>query len=339
MSKKIYTATFFIAVLILLTSISLTQNTKADSGPHSIKGVLYINDEIAPENILIKLVFADGTEATTTYVYDSYGDCTNYNLAFWGYEEETGEFVVEYNNEEIEPDDNKTIYIVTGAIAYVIDLHITASTPENNHPDKPTNPQPANNSDNIILNPQLSVDVSDIDGDTMNVSFYNATDDSFIDSINNVISGDTATVTWSDLSYNHTYSWYARANDSEFETKSDTWNFTTKTEENNPPTVEIITPEDGALYICNKMFLPGFFRMPLIIGDITIEVNATDDEGIEKVEFYINDDLKGNDTSEPYTYNWTKDRIRLIHRFDLKVIAYDNEDKTAEDTITVRKFL
>ena len=80
--------------------------------------------------------------------------------------------------------------------------------------------------------------------------------------------------------------------------------------------------------------------MPLIIGRFTIEANATDeDSGIEKVEFYICGKLKGNDTTYPYTYNWTRDRIRLFHIFKIKVIAYDNEGETAEDSIIVRRFL
>ena len=47
----------------------------------------------------------------------------------------------------------------------------------------------------------------------------------------------------------------------------------------------------------------------------------------------------GNDTTDPYTYNWTRDRLRLIHIFCIKVIAYDNDGGTAEDKMIVRKFL
>ena len=63
----------------------------------------------------------------------------------------------------------------------------------------------------------------------------------------------------------------------------------------NPPTVKITKPEK-ALYIFDRWIIPRIFRLTLIIGKITIEVNAKDeDSGIEKVEFYINDQLKGTD--------------------------------------------
>ena len=109
--------------------------------------------------------------------------------------------------------------------------------------------------------------------------------------------------------------------------------------ENIPPTVSITKPEK-AFYIFNQKIFPRIIRLALIIGKITITANATDDDsGIEKVEFYINNKLKANDTTEPYTYDWTRDRLRLFHFFTIKVIAYDNDGETAQDTMLVRKLL
>ena len=80
--------------------------------------------------------------------------------------------------------------------------------------------------------------------------------------------------------------------------------------------------------------------MTLIIGKITIEVNATDnDSRIEKVEFYINGKLMESVTTEPYEYTWTRDRLRLFHIFFIKVKAYNNEGLTSEETMIVRRFL
>ena len=100
-------------------------------------------------------------------------------------------------------------------------------------PFEPIDPLPENNSENISINPAISVLVIDPDNDTMNVSFYNALDDSFIDDAEDVQNGTRAEVIWSDLEYNTTYSWYAIANDSIFENRSETWFFTTIM--NHPP--------------------------------------------------------------------------------------------------------
>ena len=106
-----------------------------------------------------------------------------------------------------------------------------------------------------------------------------------------------------------------------------------------PPNVTIIKPERG-FYFFNKKFLKRIFPPANIIGNITIEVNASDtDSGIEKVEFYINGVNMGNDTTKPYTYDWRWKRPRLFHLFIIKVVAYDYAGNTAIDRILVRKIL
>ena len=222
-----------------------------------------------------------------------------------------------------------------------VDETVTAYITHNDPPNKPENPYPKNNSESIDINPTLNVNVTDPDDDTMNVSFYNAFDDSLIGTDLNVVSGGTATVQWKGLSYNTQYSWYVIANDSELETKSDTWSFTTKEKDNNPPFVKIIKPEN-ALYLFNSKIRKYLFRfrIPLIIGKIRIEADATDeDSAIEMVEFYINDKPMGADITEPYTFLWRWDRPRIFHIFTIKVVAYDNFGNTAEDKMLVRKIL
>jgi hypothetical protein len=93
-------------------------------------------------------------------------------------------------------------------------------------PDEPTNPSPSDNELGIDLNPVLSVDVTDPDGDPMDVTFY--------DEFNNVIgtdtsvaSGGTASVTWLGLTQATYYSWYAEASDGGDSTLSQTWTFRT----------------------------------------------------------------------------------------------------------------
>jgi len=114
------------------------------------------------------------------------------------------------------------------------------------------------------------------------------------------------------------------------------------TVDNTRPTVKIINPVKG-LYFKDKKIRPFFIRIPLIFGNITIEVNATDDEtGIDKIEFYVGllgTKKLGNDTSEPYNLTWKRDRIRFIHIQILKVVVYDNAGNKAVDRMIVRKFL
>ena len=108
------------------------------------------------------------------------------------------------------------------------------------------------------------------------------------------------------------------------------------------PEISIIKPVKG-LYLFNNLIRTFFLRMPLIIGDFEIEVNASDfGSGIEKVEFY--DGLLGNrllviDTTWPYTYNWIGDRPRLVHISLIRVVAYDYGGLQDEAHILVRKLL
>ena len=219
----------------------------------------------------------------------------------------------------------------------------TTTMSENRPPAKLANPSPEDGAENVDINPDLSVDVTDPDGDNMDVRFYNASDDSLINTDNDVNSGDTATVQWTGLSYNTEYSWYAVADDGEYTTQSDTWSFTTEDEVNTHPTVNIIKPAKGVYFKNKKIFpilFPRLFRFTLIIGDITVEAEAEDPDGdIEKVEFYINGKLKGRDVKSPYSFEWYRDRRRLCHFFVIKVVAYDNDGATDVDRMIVRKIL
>ena len=113
----------------------------------------------------------------------------------------------------------------------------------------------------------------------------------------------------------------------------------TLTIENEPPEVKILQPTK-ALYVLNRKILPRKIRKTLILGKIDITVDAKDDSGIKKVEFYIDNELKSVDESKPYSYTWTRDKIKVLdHRYSIKVIAFDNAGNQARDDIKVRKFL
>ena len=98
------------------------------------------------------------------------------------------------------------------------------------------------------------------------------------------------------------------------------------------PLAVIEKPKENCLYIFDKEIMPVIFGNTIIIGEITVEINAYDEDDIDRVEFYIDDFLESNDTEYPYEWTWDE---KSIGRHELRVIAYDNEGNKAEDKINV----
>ncbi|MFO8109882.1 MAG: CARDB domain-containing protein [Thermoplasmata archaeon] len=94
-------------------------------------------------------------------------------------------------------------------------------------PNSPSNPQPADGESGLGSDVELSVDVAHHAGTSMDVHFYDASDDSLIGTDPNVASGGTASVSWDDLEYGAMYRWYAEADDGEHTIESNVWEFTT----------------------------------------------------------------------------------------------------------------
>ncbi|MHA1251615.1 MAG: hypothetical protein ACTSRP_16610 [Candidatus Helarchaeota archaeon] len=137
--------------------------------------------------------------------------------------------------------------------------------------ENPNNPKlisPIDNANGTALTVDLKVNVSDPDGDLMNVSFYNAIDDSLIGIDTNVASGETALTSWSGLSTDKMYEWYVIVDDGFATRKSAIWSFTP----DNPPSVSIIFPENNSIYAGLT---------------ITLKVRVTDPDGdLLNVSFY-----------------------------------------------------
>jgi poly(hydroxyalkanoate) depolymerase family esterase len=84
------------------------------------------------------------------------------------------------------------------------------------------------------------------------------------------------------------------------------------------PSVEITSPADGSD----------------VSGTVTIAVDASDEGGIRRVEFWIDDVLKGSDGSAPYEYRWpTANYEDGAHTITAK--AYDDLDTEGVDEVTV----
>jgi len=85
----------------------------------------------------------------------------------------------------------------------------------------------------------------------------------------------------------------------------------------NPPTV--------SLSINNNQVVSGL---------VTITANVTDDKGVSKVEFYLDNTLKNTDTTLPYT--WTLDTWQINNgTHSVKVVAYDTSNQTGEKNIII----
>jgi hypothetical protein len=106
-----------------------------------------------------------------------------------------------------------------------------------------------------------------------------------------------------------------------------------KSNDSNPPVVNIITPEN-AIYILNNRVIP--FPIPVIIFGVTVEAEAYDNESdIDRVEFYADGELKYVDEEAPYTWTWKE---RSSGRISVDVVAFDNANNNASQTISVLKW-
>jgi len=141
------------------------------------------------------------------------------------------------------------------------------------------------------------------------------------------------TVTYTNLSEG----WYkfevkAKNPDNEEDPKPATSTFAVNL--HHPPEVKISKP-GRRLCINNKIYpIP----LPIVIGGCDIEVDATDEAGIDHVDFYIDGELKYQDSRPPYRYT-TWYTTTLFKRYMIKVIAYDTLGNENSDTVKVWKIL
>jgi outer membrane protein assembly factor BamB len=88
------------------------------------------------------------------------------------------------------------------------------------------------------------------------------------------------------------------------------------------PKVSILKPTN-ALYFMNIKILPT--KTPFIIGRITFEVNASQEDGLEivKVEFMVDTTVKARVTTRPFSWTWAE--FGLGHYYTIRIGAYDSE--------------
>ena len=189
-------------------------------------------------------------------------------------------------------DDNLTTIIVEDGI--VIVDHPSGNIP----PYKPNLISPSDDSTvDSETSATLKVRVTDPNGDSMDVRYYDASDDSLIGTEYDVANGSIATLVWLDLSPETTYFWYAIADDQEFNTKSDIWSFKTE----NIPDIDLSIEIKGG------------------IGVRTFIKNNGDDDA-ENVEVTISVNNRG-----------------LIEKIDKSVVLSNNIIKSGKEMIASMK--
>ncbi len=103
--------------------------------------------------------------------------------------------------------------------------------------------------------------------------------------------------------------------------------------EDIPPEVNIVKPEK-AIYVFNEKLIR--FKFPIIFIGITIKVDAIDNEsGVERVEFYIDGELKNTDNDAPFEWLW---KDSLTRRHNIKVTAFDYAGNSNSQEISVWKW-
>jgi hypothetical protein len=238
---------------------------------------------------------------------------------------------------DIDPDNIQIIMSVLNNNNGFVDETTIALISSNHPPYAPTNPSPSNGAGKVDIEADLSWSCSDPDGDTLNYDVYFGTINppprvTYKQSEKNYNPGNMA--------HNTPYYWQIVARDShDVTTAGPIWSFTTIKKESIPPEIRIIKPE-RAFYINNEKILSRLLLLPLIIGDITIEVDdINEDSVIKNVEFYVNGKLKENDDTEPFSFFWTRDRFRFIHTYIITVVAYNEDGAESVKNMLVKRYL
>ncbi len=256
--------------------------------------------------------WGDGRKTTTSFYKSGEGVSVEHT---WN---SIGKYVI-----KVQAEDEKES---TSPYAY-FSIEIGASNP----PYKPYNPYPPDNATGVELNPILSWEGGDPDGEAVYYTVYFGEEGQQMTKIADNISETSLPL--SGLKPFTRYHWQVVAYDaSGMNMKGDVWTFRTK---------DVEAPEVQILYPIENHFHRGNFSMPwfktFVLGKINVLVYASDSQsGIEKVEFYVDGQLMATDYSSPYEWLWNEDTVYDTHL--LEVIAYDRDGNTAKDSMEVIVF-
>ncbi len=106
------------------------------------------------------------------------------------------------------------------------------------------------------------------------------------------------------------------------------------------PVVNITRPLQFYLYVDFGDFieLKIPFVISLIIGKIRVETELVNSlYEIDRVEFFVDNELRSTDTTAPYVWEW--DEKTMLFLYKIKVKVFDIKDNVAQDDVIVWKFL
>ena len=192
----------------------------------------------------------------------------------------------------------------------------------NQPPRKPINPDPFNGSVDIPSPIILSVDVFDGTGNTVDVYFYNATNDALIGVDQDVpCDWSTASVVWNEKLKGRICYWYAIVRDHEYTNRSETWIFATRP---NQPSV-----------IQNNEYPANNSKNVELNVTCHIDVNDIDGDTLT-IYWYENSTgswiLRQTNTSVPnLTYYWKFEQaIDYSKKYYWKVAINDSKNNISE---------
>jgi hypothetical protein len=94
--------------------------------------------------------------------------------------------------------------------------------------------------------------------------------------------------------------------------------------DNEAPVIEITYPADGAV----------------VSGTIDITAEASDENEVDSVQFYIDDTLRSTSTVEPYEYAWVTTDCENQSSHTIYAVAYDAAENVGiSDTVSVTAVL
>jgi len=70
-----------------------------------------------------------------------------------------------------------------------------------------------------------------------------------------------------------------------------------------------------------------------VSGTVTVKATATDNVEVVKIEFYIDGQKVGEDTSSPYEYSWNTDTLTFGSTHTIQAKAYDNAGNVGESPV------
>jgi len=204
----------------------------------------------------------------------------------------------------------------------------------NDPPYVPDNESPVHGATNVSVSTDLSWIGGDPDNDpvTYDVYFGTTASPSIVSHNQSATSYDPGA-----LAYYTTYYWRITAwDDHGHSTVGPLWSFTT-VRDVTPPQVSFEQPQEGYLYLnfFDLAYLRIHFFMTVVLGKINVIVNAYDNQSlVNRVEFWVDTELKFTDTIAPYEWLWSD--VGLYQR-TLKAVAYDNAGNAGYDSVTLWK--